>query len=63
MFSLSPLVMSDYLGQLDCEVGRELSQKLHSDFFLFDINCQSAESHFNKSRGCSVGMRDGDKLH
>ena len=46
--------MSDYLGQLDCEVGRELSYKLHSDIFLFNINTQAAGKYFNKGGGCSL---------
>ena len=52
LVSLSPLVMSDYLGQLDCEVARELSYKLYSDIFLFNINFQTAEKYFNRGGGC-----------
>ena len=44
--------MSDYLGQLDCEVARELSYKLYSDIFLFNINFQTAEKYFNRGGGC-----------
>ena len=46
--------MSDYLGQLDCEVGRELSYKLYSDIFLFNIDYQAAGKYFNRGDGCSL---------
>ena len=55
LLSVSPLVMSDYLGQLDCQVARELHDNLYSDFFLFSINLQSAQNYFNKGLGCSGG--------
>ena len=54
LLSVTPLVMSDYLGQLDCQVARELHHKLYSDFFLFSINLQSAQNYFNKGLGCSA---------
>ena len=54
VFSLSPRVMSDYLGQLDCEAARELQHKLYSDIFLFSINSESAEKYFNRGAGCSL---------
>ena len=59
MVSLSPRVMSDYLGQLDCEVGRELSYKLYSDIFLFNINYQAAGKYFNRGTGCSLASSGG----
>ena len=34
LLSVSPLVMSDYLGQLDCQVARELHHKLMDDEFI-----------------------------
>ena len=54
--------MTDYLGQLDCEVARELRYKLYSDILLYSMNIEGSEKYFNRGRGCIAStVSEGDR--